>query len=54
MSSTLHMFIRELVSELRTMAEAADKPGAAPVGNGDLLRGIAAAIEATAKRKLLI
>jgi len=53
MSSVLHMFVRELVREIRKMADDCDQPGAAPIGNGDLLRGVAAAIESTAKRTLL-
>lgn len=53
MIALLHMFIRETVDELRRQAELRDAPGAAPSGTGDILRGIASAIEAAAKRTLL-
>jgi hypothetical protein len=53
MSSLLHMFVRELVQEIRRMADEAEMPGATPRGTGEVLRGVAAAIEATAKRTLL-
>lgn len=53
MIALLHMFIRATVEELRQQAAAADIPGASFSGTGDLLRGIASAIETAAKRTLL-
>lgn len=53
MIGMLNMFIRAVVSELRSQADAADLPGAALQGTGDILRGIAGAIESAAKRTLL-
>lgn len=53
MIALLHMFIRATVEELRKQADAADEPGISPIGTGDVLRGIASAIETAAKRTLL-
>ncbi|HEX6022542.1 MAG TPA: hypothetical protein VFZ00_11145 [Solirubrobacter sp.] len=53
MIALLHMFIRSTVDELRRRADESDRPGAAPLGSGDVLRGIANAIETAAKRTLL-